>query len=110
MTLVAKVIIADAADLKDYDYACWTNRTKGFHFVNFYNLNAKFHTDKNALVVTMPQDKFGGMIPLYDMDSINFGNSKTGNPDLCNFFKPAPKPKDVWKNKIESFLGLEPTQ
>lgn len=23
------MIIADAADLKDYDYACWTNKTGG---------------------------------------------------------------------------------
>ena len=108
MTLVSQVIIADAADLKDYDYACWTNRTGGPG--TSINLNATFHTDKNALVVTMPQDKLSGMIPLYDMASINIGNSKSGTVNLCNFFKPAPKPKDVWKNKIESFLGLEPTQ
>ena len=80
MTLVAKVIIADAADLKDYDYACWTNRTGQdiYHLPLFINLNAKFHADKNALVVTMPQDKLSGMIPLYDMASINIGNSKSG--------------------------------
>lgn len=26
---VDSIIIADAADLKDYDYACWTNKTGG---------------------------------------------------------------------------------
>jgi len=50
------------------------------------------------------------------MDKIYIGSSKEsgkpGKSNLCDFkAKPATQhPKDVWKNKISSFLGLEPTQ
>jgi len=60
------------------------------------------------------------------MKSIHMGNSKSGKPNLCNIISPspvsasatapasekmkkAPKLKDIWKKKVESFLGLEPT-
>jgi len=110
------IIIADAADLKDYDYACWTNKTGGAALT----LTVEFNTTLNTLNIYFN-------IPLYHMKSIHMGNSKSGKPNLCNIISPspvsatasapasekkkkAPKLKDIWKKKVESFLGLEPTQ
>ena len=109
------IIIADAADLKDYDYACWTNNTGGAA----RTLTAKFNENLNSLNIS-------SIIPLSHMKSIHMGNSKSGKPNLCNIISPspvsasatapasekmkkAPKLKDIWKKKVESFLGLEPT-
>jgi hypothetical protein len=52
MTQVKNITIADASDLKDYDSACWTNKTTNAKI----NLNAKYDPALDALVLTMPQD------------------------------------------------------
>jgi len=104
MAEVKNFIIADAEGLEDYDYACWTNTTVGGAKIK---LVATFVPEEKILKIS-PYS--GSTIPLYDMKSIYFGNSKSQKENLCAVLKPSPQhPKDVWKNKISSFLGLEPT-
>ena len=102
-TSVSHIFIADAVGLEGIDYACWSNKTDN----KKVELRATYNKYINALWI---EPKNGtAMIPLYDMGSISMGAKNSSKPNLCQFGNKAPL-KVGKKNKVNRFLGKEPTQ